>query len=189
MSKANKSKAGGPKKVPAATTYGVGYAKPPIETRFKRGQSGNPKGRPKKEIMGMQAAVEEVLRQKIPVTESGLTRKISPLLALAKSAQLQALTGGTAQKRFWLQQIEKLNIDFELASPSSAAPGAEKQSMVLIVLPHNERDMIDWRARAEAIKHRPELKKYYEAYLRAAEVDEAAEAEIPPDKRPKKLKF
>ncbi|MGK7651962.1 DUF5681 domain-containing protein [Roseovarius sp. B08] len=27
--------------------YEVGYAKPPANTRFKPGQSGNPKGRPK----------------------------------------------------------------------------------------------------------------------------------------------
>jgi hypothetical protein len=28
--------------------YEVGYRKPPVETRFKKGQSGNPSGRPKK---------------------------------------------------------------------------------------------------------------------------------------------
>jgi hypothetical protein len=27
-------------------TYRVGYAKPPLHTRFKKGQSGNPAGRP-----------------------------------------------------------------------------------------------------------------------------------------------
>jgi hypothetical protein len=30
-----------------STEYKVGYKKPPISTRFKKGQSGNPKGRPK----------------------------------------------------------------------------------------------------------------------------------------------
>lgn len=29
------------------TGYGVGYGKPPVQTQFKPGQSGNPKGRPK----------------------------------------------------------------------------------------------------------------------------------------------
>ena len=28
--------------------YEVGYAKPPVATRFKKGQSGNPSGKPKK---------------------------------------------------------------------------------------------------------------------------------------------
>ena len=30
------------------TNEEVGYGRPPIRTRFKQGQSGNPKGRPKK---------------------------------------------------------------------------------------------------------------------------------------------
>lgn len=33
--------------LPARTDYEVGYAKPPKETRFKPGKSGNPRGRPK----------------------------------------------------------------------------------------------------------------------------------------------
>jgi hypothetical protein len=32
---------------PSHKTYAVGYGKPPEDTRFKPGQSGNPKGRPK----------------------------------------------------------------------------------------------------------------------------------------------
>jgi hypothetical protein len=32
---------------PASPDYEVGYAKPPVECRFKPGQSGNPRGRPK----------------------------------------------------------------------------------------------------------------------------------------------
>ena len=28
--------------------YRVGYGKPPLETRFKKGQSGNPGGRPRR---------------------------------------------------------------------------------------------------------------------------------------------
>lgn len=35
----------GPNKLPVA--YAVGYRKPPVESRFRKGQSGNPKGRPK----------------------------------------------------------------------------------------------------------------------------------------------
>ena len=32
---------------PGAVTYEVGHGKPPVQSRFKPGQSGNPKGRPK----------------------------------------------------------------------------------------------------------------------------------------------
>jgi hypothetical protein len=33
--------------LPAPTSYEVGYGKPPVRSRFKKGQSGNPRGRPK----------------------------------------------------------------------------------------------------------------------------------------------
>jgi len=33
--------------LPATTAYDVGYGKPPTDTRFRKGKSGNPKGRPR----------------------------------------------------------------------------------------------------------------------------------------------
>ena len=34
-------------KLPVKTNYEVGYGKPPEASKFKKGKSGNPKGRPK----------------------------------------------------------------------------------------------------------------------------------------------
>ena len=41
----------------------VGYGKPPVDTQFKKGQSGNPKGRPPKSI-SRRALIERVLGEK-----------------------------------------------------------------------------------------------------------------------------
>jgi hypothetical protein len=32
--------------------YAVGHGKPPVHTRFKKGQSGNPRGRHPKNLLG-----------------------------------------------------------------------------------------------------------------------------------------
>jgi len=61
-----------------ATSYVVGYGRPPKAMQFAAGKSGNPKGRPK----GSQTAgaiLQDILSQKIAVTENGKTRRIPTL--------------------------------------------------------------------------------------------------------------
>ena len=73
-------------------SYKIGYGKPPQATRFKRGQSGNLKGRPKgSRNLGTDLAAE--LEEKITVREEGRSRRISKQRALVKSLMAQALKG------------------------------------------------------------------------------------------------
>jgi hypothetical protein len=55
--------------------YKVGYKNPPIETRFKPGQSGNPKGRPKDRQKNVLETLNATLQKKIMAIENG--KKIS----------------------------------------------------------------------------------------------------------------
>ena len=61
---------------PASTGYEVGYGKPPANGRFKSGQSGNPKGRPKGAKNKLPALNEERLKS-IILEESYRTIKIN----------------------------------------------------------------------------------------------------------------
>lgn len=57
---------------------GVGYGRPPTATQFKKGKSGNPKGRPKgSRTVG--AVLQDILQQRISVTENGKTRRLPAL--------------------------------------------------------------------------------------------------------------
>ena len=56
--------------------YEVGYGKPPRNTQFKKGQSGNPRGRPSGS-KNLATLVSEALNEPVIVVENGGRRKIT----------------------------------------------------------------------------------------------------------------
>lgn len=60
----------------AADDYIVGYGRPPKQTRFQPGTSGNPRGRPKG-TKNAATMANAALDQKIPVTEKGMRRHMT----------------------------------------------------------------------------------------------------------------
>jgi len=56
--------------------YKVGYKKPPLHARFKKGQSGNPRGRPKGS-KNFSTLLAEALNERVVITEDGRRRRIS----------------------------------------------------------------------------------------------------------------
>jgi len=59
-------------------TLAVGYGRPPVHTRFKKGQSGNPKGR-RKGQRNIHTVVDEALRQRITIREGDRIRSLTKL--------------------------------------------------------------------------------------------------------------
>jgi Family of unknown function (DUF5681) len=58
-------------------TYKIGRGKPPLETRFKKGQSGNPNGRPKGKIIPLLGFMNHLETETIRVIGNGkASRKI-----------------------------------------------------------------------------------------------------------------
>lgn len=70
----------------------IGYRNPPKRTRFKKGRSGNPAGRPKKSRNFMTLLSDE-LDEQVTVNEDGRKRKISKLEAMVKRIVSGALQG------------------------------------------------------------------------------------------------
>ncbi|KAB2883318.1 MAG: hypothetical protein F9K34_12145 [Albidovulum sp.] len=73
-------------------TYEVGYGRPPVATRFKPGQSGNPRGRPKG-AKNVDTILRAVLMQQITVLEGGKRRKVTVFEVFLKRLSKQALEG------------------------------------------------------------------------------------------------
>ena len=77
---------------PDDESYEVGYGKPPWHSRFKPGQSGNPKGKVKG-YKGYSATAKAVLNEKIKVQTAHGTRKMTKLEAMMRTLINAALQG------------------------------------------------------------------------------------------------
>lgn len=75
-----------------SNTLNVGYCQPPERTRFKPGQSGNPRGRPKG-TSNMATVLERTLKEKVIVNENGKRKVVTKLQAAVKQLANQAASG------------------------------------------------------------------------------------------------
>jgi hypothetical protein len=83
--------------------YEVGKGRPPLSTRWKPGQSGNPRGRPKG-TKRLATILNEAMQQKIEINEKGQRRRISVWEAIVKTLRNNALKGDFKAISFLLAQ-------------------------------------------------------------------------------------
>jgi Family of unknown function (DUF5681) len=74
------------------TQYEVGYGRPPVAHQFKKGQSGNPKGR-RKGSHSVESLLFRELNELVAVQEGGRRRSISKLEAVVKQVANKAASG------------------------------------------------------------------------------------------------
>lgn len=91
--------------------FPIGYKKPPLHTRFKPGQSGNPNGRPKKKATTLAESIARELNTPITVNEGGKHRKITKLDAIAKQITNKAVTGDHKATSLLIKAGEPREVD------------------------------------------------------------------------------
>jgi hypothetical protein len=69
---------------------GAGWGRPPKRTQFKKGQSGNPTGRPKK-VASFKSDLAAELQERLSISENGRERKISKQRAFCKTLVAAAI--------------------------------------------------------------------------------------------------
>ena len=82
----------------------VGYGKPPRSSRFTKGRSGNPKGRPKGSRRGI--PYEAVLGQKVTIREDGIERKVTAAEAFLLHLTKRGLEGDEPATRAALTALD-----------------------------------------------------------------------------------
>ena len=88
-------------------SYEVGYGRPPKRNQFQKGQSGNPKGRPKlaENIYG---TIKKTLEEKVTVKIAGRTRSITKMEAAFVQLTNKAVSGDIKALREVIRLREKL---------------------------------------------------------------------------------
>lgn len=92
---------GKPQSAKPEPAYAVGYGRPPVHSRFKPGNSANPRGRPKK-ILEPQNA----LLVPFPVRIGGRTEWVPALDAMLMRVRALALKGDQKTLRYLLELFD-----------------------------------------------------------------------------------
>ena len=86
--------------------YVVGYGRPPKETQFQPGKSGNPTGR-RRGSRTVGAILADIIGQKIPVTENGKTRRMPALEVMLRRLVNDAMRGETNAMKLLISFVDR----------------------------------------------------------------------------------
>lgn len=89
--------------------YSVGYKRPPLATRFKKGKSGNPKGRPKHKT-SVAAILRDTLFKPVRVRDADRVRSIPKIEAIIEVNVNKALKGDLRTFAKIMEMANKLGI-------------------------------------------------------------------------------
>jgi hypothetical protein len=109
--------------------YEIGFGKPPPHTRFKKGESGNPRGRPVGSA-NAKTRIARVLDGKVAVREGGKTRFISKLEAMFEAQTNKAMKGDPRSFSTVIAHAARIGALAESAAETSI-PTAEEDAAII----------------------------------------------------------
>src|SRR3954462_10740569 len=75
-----------------APSYAVGFCRPPVHSRFKPGQSGNPSGRVKGS-KNLKTLFHQILNEQIPLRDGAQSKTVTKAEALMRRLIIGGLNG------------------------------------------------------------------------------------------------
>lgn len=89
-------------------TFDVGYGKPPKESRFVKGQSGNPNGRPKGK-KNLATLIEDAIYEPIKISVNGKKQNTTKIEVIMKQLVNKAATGDNPSTKILFSLLPFIN--------------------------------------------------------------------------------
>ena len=109
--------------------YEVGYGKPPRHTRFAKGQSGNPRGRPRG-TKNLKTLLSDALNERVIVTENGGRRKVTKREAIITQLVNRSATADLRAIKILLDIVREIESQSEPAGPETSAFNAADEKVI-----------------------------------------------------------
>ncbi len=175
----------------AADHYEVGYGKPPVATRFVKGQSGNPRGRPRKpkpqpprlSDAPSDRYLEHEAYRPVALRENGQGIELPSVQAVYRALVMGALKGNRLSQRYFLEHVarqEERNLQLRIQNYARLEALKRRGEEILAdrehtglpppdLLPHPD-DIVLRPATGEAYVNGPETPEEARHYDHAARV-------------------
>ena len=122
--------------------YEVGYKKPPVATRFKAGQHGNPKGRPRG-AKNFDTVIAKELSARVEITENGKRKIITKREAIGKQVVNKAASGDPKFVPILFSEARRIEEKQETKTASSVLEAPEDKLVMESLLARLKVRLVD----------------------------------------------
>jgi hypothetical protein len=113
------------------------YGKTPVHSRFKKGQSGNPKGRPEG-VKNLKIDLNEELQERIVIREGPRAVRVSKQRAIIKSLVVRTVKGDARAATTLINLMSRV-LDFAVEPAAAEELLNHDEREILAALEHNLR--------------------------------------------------
>jgi hypothetical protein len=113
----------------AANNNKVGYGLPPRHTRFKKGQSGNPNGRPQGRA-NAKTIVSRAISEKVTIREGETERAVTKLEGMLQAHLIKAIKGDARSASLVINLVTRLGLLAETENKTITALSEEDHAIL-----------------------------------------------------------
>jgi len=125
--------------------YAENYRKPPVHSRFQKGRSGNPRGRPVKNLAALLAGA---LEERVTVTEGGKRRRITKREAVIAQLVNKSASADLRATKMLIDMLKDAEKRADPMPAGASAFGPTDQEVVAMLVARLRRELCDECPRA-----------------------------------------